>query len=188
MNNIFGNNISMRDITGDFLARTRNVLHEEINVEDVPEDELLAATVDGQIDSLIFNAEKKATQDIDNDNITEAEEDDEVEDTDDTEDTEDTIAHEVPEIDTLNFASDIARLVTNYTSLLDVESVIVNRAIDFLLKNYDDVTVEEFKELLTTRFEIDFVKQDGTETSNEPETPIAAGGLSTGAGGGGAAI
>jgi len=183
MNNIFGNNISMRDITGDFLARTRNALHEEINVEDVPEDELPAATVDGQIDSLIFNAEKKATQDIDNDNITEAEEDDE-----DIEDTEDTIAHEVPEIDTLNFASDIARLVTNYTSLLDVESVIVNRAIDFLLKNYDDVTVEEFKELLTTRFEIDFVKQDGTETSNEPETPIAAGGLSTGAGGGGGAI
>jgi hypothetical protein len=77
------------------------------------------------------------------------------------------------------FASDVARLVKNYDTLLDMEAIIVNKAIQFLEKNYDSDIAEEFVELLDVRHDVSV-----GEDPDELEQPIAVG---ASGGGGGAA-
>jgi hypothetical protein len=77
------------------------------------------------------------------------------------------------------FASDVARLVKNYDTLLDMEAIIVNKAIQFLEKNYDSDIAEEFVELLDIRHDISI-----GEDPDELEQPIAVGA----SGGGGGAV
>ena len=77
------------------------------------------------------------------------------------------------------FASDVARLVKNYDTLLDMEAIIVNKAIQFLERNYDSDIAEEFVELLDVRHDISV-----GEDPDELEQPIAVG---ASGGGGGAA-
>ena len=77
------------------------------------------------------------------------------------------------------FASDVARLVKNYDTLLDMEAIIVNKAIQFLERNYDSDIAEEFVELLDVRHDVSV-----GEDPDELEQPIAVG---ASGGGGGAA-
>lgn len=77
------------------------------------------------------------------------------------------------------FTSDVARLVKNYDTLLDMEAIIVNKAIQFLEKNYDSDIAEEFVELLDIRHDISI-----GEDPDELEQPIAVGA----SGGGGGAV
>ncbi|MBP04506.1 MAG: hypothetical protein CMA72_06960 [Euryarchaeota archaeon] len=76
------------------------------------------------------------------------------------------------------FSSDVARLIKNYDTLLDMEAIIINKAIQFLEKNYDSDIAEEFVELLDVRHDISI-----GEDPDELEQPIAVGA----SGGGGAA-
>ena len=86
------------------------------------------------------------------------------------------------ELDVQQFAVDVARLIQNYESLLDIESAIYYRAIALLERNYDQATADAFRDVMQSRygFEFDDVRDDPAE--NAP--PFAPG---AGGGGGGAA-
>jgi hypothetical protein len=58
------------------------------------------------------------------------------------------------------FTKKLARLVMNNNRLLDVESVIINRAMLFLKKNYSQEYVDRMKEVLDTQFDFNMDDQD----------------------------
>ena len=91
------------------------------------------------------------------------------------------ITEEAGMIDVDKFTTDVARLVMNYDSLLDMEAIIVNKAIQFLTSHYNEEVAEEFLELLDIKHGIAIGEEE------ELEVPLA-GGASGGGGGGGGAI
>jgi hypothetical protein len=82
------------------------------------------------------------------------------------------------------FTKRVARLAMNHETLLDIKTVIVNRAMNFLLDNYDQEHVDEMREILDSQFDFDL---DGGKEI--PEAPYAVGAFQGGTGqmGGGAA-
>lgn len=58
------------------------------------------------------------------------------------------------------FTKKLVRLVMNNKRMLDVESVIINRAMLFLKKNYSQEYVERMKEVLDTQFDFNMDDQD----------------------------
>jgi len=58
------------------------------------------------------------------------------------------------------FTKKLVRLVMNNKRMLDVESVIINRAILFLKKNYSQEYVDRMKEVLDTQFDFNMDDQD----------------------------
>lgn len=58
------------------------------------------------------------------------------------------------------FTKKLVRLVMNNKRMLDVESVIINRAILFLKKNYSQDYVDRMKEVLDTQFDFNMDDQD----------------------------
>jgi len=89
---------------------------------------------------------------------------------------------EKPTMDLDAFTNRVARLAKNYEVLLDVKTVVVNRAISFLEENYGKEEVNEFKEILDSQFDFNL--------SGPPEIPdaplaVGAGGPGGGLGGGG---
>lgn len=89
---------------------------------------------------------------------------------------------DVDNFDVQHFANNVARLIDNYTTLLDIESAIYYRAIAMLEKNYGIDVVDAFRETLHSRHGFDFgdVRSDPIENS----APLALG--SGGEGGAGA--
>ena len=75
------------------------------------------------------------------------------------------------------FSKRVARLAMNFENLLDPRTVIVNRAMNFLLENYDKAHADEMKDILDTQF--DFNLDGGKET---PPAPFAIGANPAGAG------
>ena len=58
-------------------------------------------------------------------------------------------------INVKEFAENIARLIINYNNLLDIPSVIVNKSVSFLKRNYNKEISEEFKESLQNDFNVE---------------------------------
>ena len=58
------------------------------------------------------------------------------------------------------FTKKLVRLVMNNRRMLDVESVIINRAMLFLKKNYSQEYVDRMKEVLDTQFDFNMDDQD----------------------------
>jgi hypothetical protein len=58
------------------------------------------------------------------------------------------------------FTKKLVRLVMNNKRMLDVESVIINRAMLFLKKNYSQEYVDRMKEVLDTQFDFNMDDQD----------------------------
>lgn len=126
-------------------------------------------------------------------------EDEEIEDADETEDVEEE-EEEVPEpagsedvdpdveavesvpqlpLDMDAFTKRVARLAMNNEVLLDVKTTIVNRAMNFLLENYNQEHVNEMKEILDTQFDFDL----GGPSDDPPPQPYAVGAWAGGTGG-----
>ena len=83
-------------------------------------------------------------------------------------------------IDVGTFASDVARLINNYDSLIDMEAVIYTKAMDFLEKKYGKDYAEQLRDTLARDYNIDIdVKQD----PEKAERPIYAIGASSAGGG-----
>ena len=76
------------------------------------------------------------------------------------------------------FTKKVVRLSMNANYLLDVREVIVNRALNFLLDNYDKAHVDEMQEILNSQF--DFNLDQDVE---EPDAPHAVGAWAGGTGG-----
>ena len=78
-----------------------------------------------------------------------------------------------PLLDVDKFASEVSRLVMNYANLLDMESLIVNKAKLFLLTKYDEATVEKFEQILDSSYGI--IPVDGEKGEVDTPAPVAIG-------------
>jgi hypothetical protein len=75
-----------------------------------------------------------------------------------------------PPLDIDLFTKKIARLVMNASTLLQVEEVIISRALQFLKKNYGQSYAESMQDILDRQYDFDL---EGEE--NVVDVPIAAG-------------
>ncbi len=76
------------------------------------------------------------------------------------------------------FAKKVARLVENGPTLLEVETVIVNRALNYLRENYDEQHAKSLLEVLDDQFDFNI------DNPGQPkETPFAVGAYAGGTGG-----
>ena len=100
-----------------------------------------------------------------------------------------------PRIDLNSFAMSVARLVNNFESLLDPKSVIINRAQQYITKNYDERTGKELIDILKNNYDLDpmttkqsiYGDENGGDKYPTPHTVGSGGGgsLTAPSGGGG---
>jgi len=88
------------------------------------------------------------------------------------------------ELDIDLFSEDVARLIKNYTVLMDMESIIFNKAKEFLMIKYGDDVAEAFAEILRLNHGMDFEGEIEELEDIETAAPLAVG--ASGEGGGGA--
>lgn len=85
-----------------------------------------------------------------------------------------------PDIDIESFTNDVARLIMNYDSLVDMEALIINRAHSYILDKYDQETADYFEELMNARHSM---TRETSAEQEEPEHEIyAVGALAQGGG------
>ena len=84
----------------------------------------------------------------------------------------------LPPLDIEQFTSKIARLVSNASTLLPVEEVVISRAVKYLRENYDESYIEQMQDILDNQYDFDL---DGDE--DIIDVPIAAGAGTKSAGG-----
>ena len=84
-----------------------------------------------------------------------------------------------PVFDVGSFASNIARVIDNYQTLLDVEKMIFDKAMSFLTAKYGEQVADEFESILDSDHQISFVTGAGSDSSAESDDslPIAAGAM-----------
>ena len=82
------------------------------------------------------------------------------------------------------FAGDVARLIKNYDVLMDMESVIFNKAKEFLMIKYGQDVADAFSETLKLRHGLDFESEIKVIDDIEDVAPLAVG---SGGDGGGSA-
>ena len=78
------------------------------------------------------------------------------------------------EIDLDRFAAEVARLIKNYTTLLDMEKMLLNKAREFVLTRYGKEAEKELLNQLETNHDIEIVDPEETITS-DLDVPVAVG-------------
>ena len=156
-----------------------------------PGDEIsLGKSVDNELEALMIDYETQALKSAQLQNSTAAEFDEVVQDMKQEwykkplgdllfEQDEPPASYEGPAIDLEKFTSDVARLVMNYQSLLDMEALIINKAKGFLKAKYDQEHVDKFEEILDVRFGVTIGAEE--RESEAPESPAAIGAMPSGA-------
>lgn len=76
------------------------------------------------------------------------------------------------DIDVESFAASVVRLIENYDSLIEVRDALVRRSRNFLAKNYDDATLNDFLSVLRDNFDIEVGVTD-LEKQGEIKAPAA---------------
>ena len=86
-------------------------------------------------------------------------------------------------IDIASYAADVSRLIDNYDSLLDMEALIINKAMDYLLDKYDQETTTYFEEMMDVTYD-KYVgtTQRAADEEDAPPAPQALGSMDTGGG------
>lgn len=92
----------------------------------------------------------------------------------DTEPGAETPTAPVPKINIRNFAEGVARLVNNYKTLLSPETVILNRAMFYISKNYSARLAKEMMSILQRDFDLT-PKTLGQKEAELPQAPRAGG-------------
>jgi len=84
-------------------------------------------------------------------------------------------------IDVSHFANNVARVINNYQTLMDVEKMIFDKAKSFLSAKYGEQVAQEFESVMESDHELSFVTgaKDSAEDSHE-SLPIAAGAMTPG--------
>jgi hypothetical protein len=154
---------------------------------------LSTVSVDDQIDSILINFESESTvvqekyslisslqflfeQEAEEASTEEASTDETDKPDANTEGSEDVDVSEPTKPDkaplNLNeFAANVARLVDNHENLLDVRTVIITRALNYIKENYDESSSESLRDLLESQYN---VSPTGNYTP-EPLSPLAVG-------------
>ena len=78
------------------------------------------------------------------------------------------------EIDLERFTSEVARLIKNYDTLLDMESLILSKAKSFIMARYGDDAVSDMEDSLADNHGIEVVEPP-TPPDSDLEVPVAAG-------------
>lgn len=82
----------------------------------------------------------------------------------------------MPQININEFARSVARLVSNYDSLLDPKSTIINRARLYIRNNYDERMAEELMQILEVAYQLTPAQATTSNVSQDTfPTPYAAG-------------
>lgn len=76
-------------------------------------------------------------------------------------------AVQTPKINLQDFARSVARLVNNMQSLIDLKSIILNRAEKYVKNNYDQTTAKELMDILDQSYDLRAVDQN--DLSQEPQ-------------------
>jgi hypothetical protein len=87
-------------------------------------------------------------------------------------------------IDVASFANDVARLVQNYDSLLDMEALIIAKAKDYILANHDQETAEYFEEIMINHHAMSVTDPEMGADMVDPPPAIGSGYASQPGGGG----
>jgi len=81
-----------------------------------------------------------------------------------------------PKINLQDFTRSIARLINNLPSLIDLNTLVLNRAEKYIQSNYDERTAKEMMEVLSTSYDLkpteDEVSSQDTPQYPEPHTGI----------------
>lgn len=75
-----------------------------------------------------------------------------------------------PKINLQDFTRSVARLVNNLPSLIDLNSLVLNRAYKYIQSNYDERTAKEMMEILDTSYELKPVESE-VSLENPPQYP-----------------
>lgn len=142
-------------------------------------------SLDQMIDSLLISYETDSTQ---KDNLSlenailqrtisflfEQDEEEEADDTTDNSEQKTDVPAESPDrlsqLDIDRFTGKVYRLLSNYDNILDIKSVIVNRAKNYLENTYSSDVSNEFLTNLEQTYDVSIGNEDET-----PETPYAIG-------------
>jgi len=87
------------------------------------------------------------------------------------------------DLDVEVFADNVVPLIDNYDSLLEIRDTISKRAVNFLLENYDEATVQVFKDVMLDQYDISVGK---SQISDEEKFQAPPADRALGAGGGAA--
>ena len=86
------------------------------------------------------------------------------------------------DIDLERFASEVARLVKNYTTLLDMEKILVSKSREFIITRYGEDAEVDLVDILSNKHDID-IQDPPSPKLAKSSVPIAAGAGTGGAGG-----
>lgn len=125
---------------------------EEVEVDDTP-------TFDTELDKMFSDFEETATITSESSSLTRF------------------LLEKDKRFDIVAFTDNVARVINNFTSLIDYEKVVVGKAEKYLKDNHDDEAANMFKELISDRHGIDV----SDPPSPDDESPV----YSVGAVGGG---
>ena len=89
------------------------------------------------------------------------------------------------EIDLDRFAAEVARLVKNYTTLLDMEKMLVSKAREFIVTRYGEDAESSLVDILNSQHDIE-IEEPVSPSSGEDAPPIAVGAGAGAVGGAGA--
>ena len=84
------------------------------------------------------------------------------------------------EIDLERFTSELARLIKNYDTLLDMEDMILSKAKSFIIARYGEEAATEMENSLADNHDIEIV-QPASKPDSDQEAPIAVGAAAGGA-------
>jgi hypothetical protein len=87
---------------------------------------------------------------------------------------------EVPPLDPEAFSNEVARIVMNADTLIDLKGKIIKRMEKFILKRYDQGTLDKVKQSLETNYGI---TADAPKSDLPPEPTLAVGASASAAGG-----
>ena len=71
------------------------------------------------------------------------------------------------QIDVPTFADDVARLISNYDTLIDMEQAIFTKAKDFLEQKYGAESAEELEDILSRKYQLEFENSDPEASERE---------------------
>lgn len=80
-----------------------------------------------------------------------------------------------PKMNIDQFTQSVARLIETYTSRLDIETVIFNRARNYLKEEHGDAVASEFEEIIVTEHGIDLREKPMGDEDDVPGPTYAAG-------------
>jgi len=79
------------------------------------------------------------------------------------------------QIDLDRFTSEVARLVKNYTSLLDMEKMLVSKAREFVATRYGEEAEKDLVDMLSVQHDIDIQEPETSAADSQSNTPVAVG-------------